>query len=70
MPQKPKIVEAERRFTVSPRYVTDEGGRFQVAAQPLTTPKSIDMSGPGRIVTPPPSLLLPLPHPLPPGRSP
>ncbi|AKJ00934.1 calcineurin-like phosphoesterase family protein [Archangium gephyra] len=47
-----EIDEAERRFTVSTRYVTGEGGRYQVAAEPLTAPKSIDMSGPGRIATP------------------
>jgi UDP-2,3-diacylglucosamine pyrophosphatase LpxH len=47
-----EIDEAERRFTVSTRYVTNEGGRYQVAAQPLTPPKHIDMSGPGRISSP------------------
>ncbi|WP_375771088.1 metallophosphoesterase [Archangium gephyra] len=47
-----EIDEAERRFIVSTRYVTGEGGSYHVAPLPLTAPKSIDMSGPGRISTP------------------
>lgn len=43
-----EIDDAERRFTVSTRYVVNEGGVYQVASQPLTPPKSITMSAPGR----------------------
>ncbi len=47
-----EIDEAGRRFIVSTRYVTGEGGVYQVAPQPLTPPMSIPMRAPQRRTLP------------------
>lgn len=52
-----EIDEAASRFIISTRYVTDEGGSYQVAPQPLTPPKSIAMRKEQQRRTPPGSAI-------------